>query len=289
MLKVDGLTAVYGRKTVLADIRFALSPGDWLMVVGPNGAGKSTLLRAIAQTIPHAGRVRLLGREVEAMSPRDRARHLGVLAQHSGAYAAFTVAQVAAMGRYAHGQGRLFPKDPQAGQRIQQALCFAGMEALADRSILTLSGGELQRAFLAQVMAQDPNLLLLDEPGNHLDIPYQSQLFDGIARWLRAAPNRAAISVVHDLSLARAFGSHALLLAAGRQAAFGPVAQALSWGTPGPGLQSIGPSIARAMGKRKRRKRNKAAEGSAALCGWQKGPGRVNPGPWRRSPPGSWP
>ena len=116
MLKVDGLTAVYGRKTVLADIRFALSPGDWLMVVGPNGAGKSTLLRAIAQTIPHAGRVRLLGREVEAMSPRDRARHMGVLAQHSGAYAAFTVAQVAAMGRYAHGQGRLFPKDPQAGQ-----------------------------------------------------------------------------------------------------------------------------------------------------------------------------
>lgn len=228
MLKVDGLTAVYGRKTVLADIRFALSPGDWLMVVGPNGAGKSTLLRAIAQSIPHAGRVRLLGREVEAMSPRDRARHLGVLAQHSGAYAAFTVAQVAAMGRYAHGQGRLFPKDPQAGQRIQQALRFAGMEALADRSILTLSGGELQRAFLAQVMAQDPNLLLLDEPGNHLDIPYQSQLFDGIARWLRAAPNRAAISVVHDLSLARAFGSHALLLAAGRQAAFGPVAQALS-------------------------------------------------------------
>ena len=88
--------------------------------------------------------------------------------------------------------------------------------------------GELQRAFLAQVMAQDPNLLLLDEPGNHLDIPYQSRLFDGIARWLRAAPNRAAISVVHDLSLARAFGSHALLLAAGRQAAFGPVAQALS-------------------------------------------------------------
>ena len=227
MLKADGLTAAYGRKTVLADIRFALSPGDWLMVVGPNGAGKSTLLRAIAQSIPHAGRVRLLGREVEAMSPRDRARHMGVLAQHSGAYAAFTVAQVAAMGRYAHGQGRLFPKDPQAGQRIQQALRFAGMEALADRSILTLSGGELQRAFLAQVMAQDPNLLLLDEPGNHLDIPYQSQLFDGIARWLRGAPNRAAISVVHDLSLARAFGSHALLLAAGRQAAFGPVDQVL--------------------------------------------------------------
>ena len=71
MLKVDGLTAVYGRKTVLADIRFALSPGDWLMVVGPNGAGKSTLLRAIAQSIPHAGRVRLLGREVEDMSPQD--------------------------------------------------------------------------------------------------------------------------------------------------------------------------------------------------------------------------
>lgn len=228
MLKVDGLTAAYGRKTVLADIRFALSPGDWLMVVGPNGAGKSTLLRAIAQAIPHGGKVWLLGEEVEAMPPRERARHMGVLAQHSGAYAGFTVAQVAAMGRYAHGQGWLFPKDPHAGETIQQALRFAGMEQLADRSIQTLSGGELQRAFLAQVMAQDPNLLLLDEPGNHLDIPYQSQLFDGIAAWLHGNPARAAISVVHDLSLARAYGSHALLLAAGRQAAFGPADQALS-------------------------------------------------------------
>ena len=169
-IALNHITLSYGSRTLLEDVTAAFAQGSLTALIGRNGTGKSTLLRAIAQSIPHAGRVRLLGREVEAMSPRDRARHLGVLAQHSGAYAAFTVAQVAAMGRYAHGQGRLFPKDPQAGQRIQQALRFAGMEALADRSILTLSGGELQRAFLAQVMAQDPNLLLLDEPGNHLDL-----------------------------------------------------------------------------------------------------------------------
>lgn len=226
MLRVTGLTVAYsGKPAVAAD--FALQPGDWLMVIGPNGAGKSTLLRAIAQGMPYKGKIYLWEAEVGAMGPKERAKRIGVLAQHTAAYGAFTVAQLAAMGRYAHRTGRLFPQDPQGPEKVAQALAFVGMEALADRPLPTLSGGELQRAFLAQVMAQEPNLLLLDEPSNHLDAPFQKQLLDGIAAWLQSRPDRAVISAVHDLSLARAYGSKALLLAAGRQVAFGALGQVM--------------------------------------------------------------
>ena len=98
---------------------------------------------------------------------------------------------------------------------------------MAQRSALTLSGGELQRAFLAQVFAQDPKLLLLDEPTNHLDLVYQKQVFALIQDWLKKG-HRAVVSVVHDLSLAKAYGSHALLLDRGRVLAFGTVKEVLT-------------------------------------------------------------
>ena len=98
---------------------------------------------------------------------------------------------------------------------------------MAQRSALTLSGGELQRAFLAQVFAQDPKLLLLDEPTNHLDLVYQKQVFALIQDWLKKG-HRAVVSVVHDLSLAKAYGSHALLLDRGRVFAFGTVKEVLT-------------------------------------------------------------
>ena len=98
---------------------------------------------------------------------------------------------------------------------------------LRGQSVLTLSGGELQRVFLAQVFAQRPEILLLDEPANHLDIVYQRQMFTQLQRWLGKG-NRALISVVHDLSLAMKFGTHAMLLEKGKQAALGPPREALT-------------------------------------------------------------
>ena len=122
---------------------------------------------------------------------------------------AFTVREVVRLGRYAYRRDR--GKDPEGETRIQRALELTGMDALADKSVLHLSGGELQRVFLAQLFAQNPRVLILDEPTNHLDLIYQKQVFELVSEW-RREPGRAVISVVHDLSLARAYGTQALLL-----------------------------------------------------------------------------
>ena len=113
------------------------------------------------------------------------------------------------------------------GARIhEEALELTGLTAQRAQSVLTLSGGELQRTFLAQVLAQQPRLLILDEPTNHLDLVYQKQVFSLIGRWLRE-PGRAVVSVVHDLSLARAFGTDAVLLHHGKTVASGSVREVL--------------------------------------------------------------
>ena len=109
---------------------------------------------------------------------------------------------------------------------MEEALKRTGLTAQRGQSVLTLSGGELQRTFLAQVLAQRPRLLLLDEPTNHLDLVYQKQVFELVGEWLRT-PGRAVVSVVHDLSLAKAFGTRALLLDHGKTAAMGPVGEVL--------------------------------------------------------------
>ena len=105
---------------------------------------------------------------------------------------------------------------------VARALELTGMTRFADQNVLTLSGGELQRTFLAQLFAQNPRVLLLDEPTNHLDLVYQKQVFELIAEWVKA-PGRAVVSMVHDLSLARAYGTHALLLDGGKSVAQGGI------------------------------------------------------------------
>ena len=112
---------------------------------------------------------------------------------------------------------------------VVKALDEAGLIPLRSQSVLTLSGGELQRVFLAQVWAQDPNILLLDEPSNHLDLLYQQQVFERVTHWLKK-PGRAVLCVVHDLSLALAYGTEALLLHNGKMAAYGPAKEVLSRG-----------------------------------------------------------
>ena len=218
MLSVHNLSAAYGASPVLSGISFDLEEGDWLMLIGPNGAGKSTLVKAIVGGTPSEGQVEYMGQDIRRMPARERARNIGVMSQNHYVGYAFTVREVVRLGRYAYGRGG----DPEEGASVRRALALTGMEALADRSVLKLSGGELQRVFLAQLFAQDPKIIILDEPTNHLDLIYQKQVLSLISDW-RAQPGRAVISVVHDLSLARAYGTKALLLDGGRAAAQGSV------------------------------------------------------------------
>lgn len=226
MLDVRDLTVQYGALRVLDQLSCSVEAGEWLMIVGPNGAGKSTALSAIAQAVPYTGTVTLDGRNARCMRARERARFMGVLTQTHSAQYAFTVEEVVRMGRYAH-SGVLSASDDRDSRAVEQALTVTGMAHCRRHSVLTLSGGELQRVYLAQVFAQEPRLLLLDEPTNHLDLMYQKQTFDLIRTWLQTS-GRAAVSVVHDLSLAMRYGTSALLLHQGRTLACGSVRRTLS-------------------------------------------------------------
>ena len=226
MLEVRELTVRYGALTIVDGLSFHVREGEWLMIVGPNGAGKSTVLGAVTQAVPYTGSVLLDGENVKKMKPAQRARKMGVLMQKNFAGYAFTVEEVVRLGRYAYAPGVLSGHGAEDTEAVEEALERTGLTAQRGQSVLTLSGGELQRTFLAQVLAQRPRLLLLDEPTNHLDLVYQKQVFELVGEWLRT-PGRAVVSVVHDLSLAKAFGTRALLLDHGKTAAIGPVGEVL--------------------------------------------------------------
>lgn len=212
-LSAEHVSVLRGRTEIVHDVSFSVSDGQWLMICGPNGAGKSTLLSAVSQELPYAGLVTLDGTDLRRMKPRQLARRMAMLRQLSDLAYAYTVEEVVAMGRYAH-RG-LLQADNGGAEAVERALQAVQLQNKRRQNILTLSGGERQRMLLAQVLCQEPDVLLLDEPGNHLDLRFQQELFLLIDAW-RREPGHAVVSVVHDLSLARKFGTHALLLSSGR-------------------------------------------------------------------------
>ena len=222
LLEVKDLSVRYGEHLIVDKVSFTLEEGRWLMLIGPNGAGKSTIVSAVSQAAPYTGTVLYRDRDVKSYKTVELARHLGVLSQHHSVGYSFTVEEVVRLGRYSHAPGIFSRRSDADEERVAEALALTGLTDLAGHSVLTLSGGELQRAFLAQIFAQDPKILILDEPTNHLDLVYQREVFTLIRKWLET-PGRAVLSVVHDLSLARAYGTDAVLLSKGRAMAAGSV------------------------------------------------------------------
>ena len=222
MLEVKDITVRYGEKTILDHVGFHVQPGQWLMIVGPNGAGKSTIINAISGGAPHTGEVFFEGENIKKFKPHELARKIGVLTQNHYVSYAFSVEEVVRMGRYAYAPGIFSSRSNTDKDAVEEALEKTGLAEIRHQSVLSLSGGELQRTFLAQLLAQNPELLMLDEPTNHLDLVYQQQIFELVKNWIHDT-GRAVVSVVHDLSLARAYGTHALLLGKGKAIAYGTV------------------------------------------------------------------
>jgi iron complex transport system ATP-binding protein len=227
VLEIRDLTVRYGDLTILDQVSFRVEEGDWLMIVGPNGAGKSTIINAVSQGAPYTGDIRLEGRDIRDYRAYERARGIGILAQHHSFNYAFTVQEVIRLGRYAYSPGIFARPQEEDDIHIQEAIQLTGLEPLLQQSVLTLSGGEIQRVFLAQILAQNPRILMLDEPTNHLDLVYQQQTFSLLESWLKR-PKRAIVSVVHDLGPARAYGNRALLLNRGKSVAYGLMGQVLT-------------------------------------------------------------
>ena len=227
MLKAENITVRFGERTVVDHLSFHLHEGQWLMLVGPNGAGKSTLIETISQGVAYTGNILLEGKDIRRFKAAQLARKVGVLAQKNVVGYAYTVDEVVGLGRYAYMQSFLSARDDGGKDQVERALSLTGLTNLRHASVLTLSGGELQRTFLAQVFAQNPQILILDEPANHLDLKYQQHIFSLISDWLKT-PGRAVISVVHDLSLAKKYGTHAVLMNQGKDISQGKIDEVLT-------------------------------------------------------------
>jgi iron complex transport system ATP-binding protein len=211
----------------LGPIRIAAQRGDCWAIVGPNGAGKSTLLRLMAGLCrPRAGCVRIGGRSLAGLPGRERARRLTFLPQHPPVDLDLSVRDVVLMGRFPHRSFGLFEsfEDYRIADRAMAVTATAG---LAGRSMATLSGGEAQRVHVAAALAQEPDLVLLDEPTASLDIQHQLAIFK-ILRDRADRDGLAVVVVTHDVNLAAQFCSQVLLLHEGKAAAIGPPSDVLT-------------------------------------------------------------
>ena len=222
MLEVRQLSVKYGNKTIVDEVSFSVEEGQWLMIIGPNGAGKTTIISAISQGAPYQGEIFFEGKNIRRCKSRDLAKMFGVLTQNHYVGYGFTVEEVIRLGTYAHLKGFLFGGADGNDDRVKLAAARTGMEPYLHQSVLTLSGGELQRTFLAQLFAQAPKMLILDEPTNHLDLVYQKQVFGLVTNWIDET-HGAVVSVVHDLSLAKKYGTHGILMNHGKIAAAGTI------------------------------------------------------------------
>jgi iron complex transport system ATP-binding protein len=228
-LAASGVCAAYdGQRPAVADASLVLPRGAVTALIGPNGSGKSTLLRSLARLHrPTAGDIRLGdGTETRALSARDFARRVTLLTQHRPCPGSLTVRDVVGFGRHPY-RGRWRGSDHEGPGRVSWALEVTGVVSMADRCVDQLSGGELQRVWLAACLAQDTEVLLLDEPTNHLDLRYQVEVLD-LVRDL-AVEHRVTVGVVlHDLDHAASVADRLVLLDGGSVLASGSTAEVLT-------------------------------------------------------------
>jgi len=206
-------------KPALDSVSMTVPRGSFYAVLGPNGSGKSTLLRALLGMVPHAaGQAHVFGRPVSDWDRRALAREAGVVTQSESLAFPITVRELVAMGRYPY-LGALQSETTTDKEAISQAMRMCDIENLAQRFLSTLSGGEVQRTRVARALAQEPNVLLLDEPTASLDVRHEMEILE----LLRASADRGmtVFLITHHLDLAARFADRLLLLDRGRVAAEG--------------------------------------------------------------------
>lgn len=222
-LSIQDLSLTYGSRTAVDHVSFDVEAGEMVAIVGPNGSGKSTLLRGLSRLQrPSGGRVLLGETDIRALGARQVARHLAILPQSPDGGADLTVRELVYRGRFPH-QGifqRITPADVEA---VDWAMQAADVEGLASRSLGSLSGGERQRAWIALALAQQPRVLLLDEPTSFLDISHQVEIMELLQRLNR--DGMTVVAVLHDLVLAARYTGRVIAMRDGRVAFDGPPAK----------------------------------------------------------------
>ncbi|MHB9131591.1 MAG: heme ABC transporter ATP-binding protein [Armatimonadota bacterium] len=215
MLEARGVMAGYDGRDILRGIDLALHPGEFLGIIGPNGSGKSTLIKALTGVLPlRQGEVLLDGRPLRSYDAREQARVMAVVPQVSVPLFSFSVREVVEMGRHPHLARFATPGEVDAAA-IDEALALTDTTHLQHRPIDQLSSGELQRVTIARALAQQPHVLLLDEPTAHLDIGHQMDIFELLTR-LSAEQGLAVLCISHDLNLAAEYCRRLILFSIGK-------------------------------------------------------------------------
>ncbi len=226
-LNVNGVECRYGSVKILSDVNFDVKQGDFLGILGPNGSGKTTLLKSISRVLaPYGGSILLNKKDIYSLKPIEVAKQLAVVPQENTVGFDFSVLDVVLMGRNPH-LGRFQMETSKDVEIARKAMELTNTWSLAKRSIHELSGGERQRVIIARALAQEPKILLLDEPMTHLDIINQLEIMD-LVKSLCVKNGLMVLAVIHDLNMAARYCNTALLLKAGKVFAVGEVEKVLT-------------------------------------------------------------
>ena len=227
MLEVKGVRCGYDNKEIVKGVSFNIERGNNLCIVGPNGCGKSTLLKSIANLLDYKGNIILDSKEVKKLNRKDLAKNVALMTQASNIYFPYTVYETVSLGRYAHLKGVFSIINKNDEEIILQSIKNVGLLDIKDKLISELSGGQLQRVYLARAFAQNPDVILLDEPTNHLDLKCQIEILDYLNKWTKEN-NKIVVAVLHDLNLVQAFGEKVVMMNNGEIISSGTPKEVLS-------------------------------------------------------------
>ncbi|MBD7913522.1 ABC transporter ATP-binding protein [Clostridium sp. Sa3CUN1] len=211
MLEVKNIYCGYNGVHVVKDVSFKVNRGENICIVGPNGCGKSTLLKSISNLISFEGDVILDGKNIKYLKRKELATKVSLMTQNSNILFPYSIFETVALGRYAHLNGLFSKLSKDDEDIINKSLELVGILNIKDKLISELSGGQLQRVFLARAFAQNPDVILLDEPTNHLDLRYQIEILDYLKLWAKEN-NKIIVAVLHDLNLVQNFADKVLML-----------------------------------------------------------------------------
>ena len=224
-MNIMDLIKNYDGKTVVDSVSFEIPKGKVLSLIGPNGAGKSTVMGMISRLIAKdSGMVQLEGKDLAQWKSKELAKKLSILTQHNNIQMKLTVRELVAFGRFPHSGSRLTEED---NEMIDKAISYMELQEIQDRFIDELSGGQRQRAYIAMVIAQDTEYVLLDEPTNNLDIYHASNMMRTVRR-LCDELGKTVIMVLHEINYASFYSDYVCALAGGKIAKFGKVEEVIN-------------------------------------------------------------
>lgn len=212
MLRVNSLKVNYDNVIAVRSISFEARNGEFLTIIGPNGSGKTSILKAVSSVLKYSGDIIQNLDNISNIKTKDRSKRIALFAQNNANYFPFTVYETILQGRFPY--SKLNGYSDVDHSKVKKMISNLKLERFSSRKISELSGGELQRVFLARTLVQEPDVLLLDEPTNHLDLSYQVEILSYIKKWC-SVENKIVVAVLHDLNMVQRYADNVILMEEG--------------------------------------------------------------------------